>query len=190
MFERLAARFTDYLIGKGADPQNREIYAYAVESVISNAVSYGILLILAAVFNLVPQMLILFLFWLPLRSNWGGVHASTQALCLVLSALFGIGSVLLSVYFIPDILFIIVCLAACILLTYYFAPVVHPHHPVSQERLAQVKRLVRYVILIESAAVIALYFAGLSWVSSIGFYSIGFAVLFGMLGKILNARVQ
>lgn len=186
MLEKPANRLVDYLISKGADPENREIYVYAVESILSSVISYGLLLILAAIFNLVPQMLLFFLFWIPLRSNWGGIHAPTQEICLVLSAVFGVGTVLLAVYFIPALTVILILLGICILLTYLIAPVVHPNHPVSEMRLAYVKKVVRAVIIVECAAVVVFYFISLSWISSIGFYSICMAVLFGLLGKLVN----
>jgi accessory gene regulator B len=186
MLERLANRWTDFLIAKGADPENKEVYAYALEYILSSVVSYGILLILAAVFNLVPQMLLFFLFWIPLRSNFGGVHASSQAMCLVLSAIFGVGSVFLAVNFIPDILVILICSAVCILMTFLIAPVMHPNHPVTKERLHHIKKVVRAVILVECALCIAVYFLLPAWVASTGVYSIGFAVLFGLLGKLIN----
>jgi Membrane protein putatively involved in post-translational modification of the autoinducing quorum-sensing peptide len=190
MLERLANKLADFLISKGADAENKDIYAYALEYIFSNVLCYGILLILAAVLNLIPQMLLLFLFWIPIRSYWGGIHAPSQGLCLFLSAIFGIGSVLLAVYFIPGIIFILACLGACIVLTYLFAPVVHPNHPVSQQRLIYVKKIVRLILIIECAAVIVLYSANLAWIASIGLYSISFAVLFGLLGKIVNKRLS
>lgn len=186
MLERLANKWADLLIAKGADSENKEVYAYALESILSNTLSYGILIILAAFLNLVPQMLLFFLFWIPLRSNLGGIHASSQGMCLFLSALFGVGSVLMAVYFIPNIIIIVISLAVCILITFMIAPVVHPNHPVSDERLKHVKKIVRIVILAESALIIILYFVLPHWISSIGMYSTGFAVVFGLLGKLAN----
>lgn len=188
MLARLAVKFADFLIAKGADSENKDIYAYALESILSSALSYGILLILAAIFNLVPQMLLFFLFWIPLRSNLGGIHAPSQGLCLFLSAIFGVGSVFLAVHFIPNLIITLVCLGFCILLTYLIAPVVHPNHPVSETRLIYVKKIVRFIIILECIAVIILYFTNLFWISSIGLYSISFAVLFGLLGKLINKR--
>lgn len=190
MLEKLANRLADYLISRGAEADNKDIYAYAIEYILSNVLCYGVLLVLAAFLNIVPQMLLLFLFWIPLRSYWGGIHAPSQGLCLFLSAIFGVGSVLLAVYFVPDLITILVCLGVCILLTYLFAPVVHPNHPVSEMRLIHVRKIVRLIIIIECAAVIVLYLLNLAWISSIGLYSTSFAILFGLLGKAVNKRLN
>ncbi len=186
MLARLARWFTDLLIARGADPENKEIYAYAIEYILSNIVSYGLLLILAAIFHVLPTMLLFLLFWVPIRTNFGGLHAPSQALCLVLSAIFGIGAVFLAIYFIPDILILFIFLALSIIITFMIAPVVHPNHPVSEQRRLRGKKITRIIIIIESVIIALCFVFFPHWISSAGVYSVVFAVIFGLLGAIVN----
>jgi accessory gene regulator B len=186
LLERLAKKITDLLLARGADPENREIYAYAIEYILSSIVSYGILLILAGIFNVLPTMLLFLLFWIPLRSNVGGLHAPSQGLCLLLSAVFGIGAVLLSIYFVPGIGALLILLALSIVGTFLIAPVIHPNHPVSEKRRLKGKKTARIIIVAESAVILLCFLFFPHWVASAGAYSVVFAVLFGVLGKIVN----
>ena len=186
MLERLAIKITDLLVARGADPENKEVYAYAIEYILSNIVSYGMLLILAGIFNVLPTMLLFLLFWIPLRSNIGGLHAPSQALCLLLSAIFGIGAVLLAIYFVPGITMLLIFIALSIIVTFLIAPVIHPNHPVSEKRRLKGKKTARIVVIAESVIILLCFTYLPHWVASTGAYSVAFAVLFGVLGKLVN----
>jgi accessory gene regulator B len=186
LLERLAQKLTDAFVSRGADPENKEIYAYAIEYILSNIVSYGLLLILATILHVLPTMLLFLLFWIPLRTNMGGLHAPSQALCLALSALFGVGAVFLAIYCIPGIVVLSICLAASIIVTFKIAPVIHPNHPVSEKRRLKGKKIARVIIIAESAVIIFCFILFPYWVASVGLYSVVFAVVFGILGDITN----
>lgn len=190
MLERLAFKLTDSLIAKGADPENREIYAYAIECLVSSAICYALLLIISAFIASFPDMLVWLLFWIPLRTNFGGFHAPTHSLCFTLSLILGTGGVLLAKYFIPGLPVILVCLAFCIVVTFLVAPVVHANKPASDKRQKQAKKTVRIVILCESAAILLVYFIFPQWVASAAVNSVVLAVLFGLLGKAVNRQAK
>lgn len=186
MLERLALKLADSFVAKGANPEDKDIYAYAIECIISSIISYGILLIAAAVLQRLPAMFVWLLFWVPLRTNIGGFHAPNHALCFIESALLGVGGVLLATYFKPDITVILLCLLVSIVVTFLIAPVIHPNHPVSEKRRVQGIKIVRIIVVAESILTVLLFFLLKNWVASIGMFSIGFAVIFGVIGKITN----
>ena len=190
MLERWACKLADSFIARGANPEERDIYAYAIECLISSIVCYGLLLIVSAIIGSFPGMLVWLLFWIPLRTNFGGFHAPTHALCFFLSLVLGVGGVLLAKYFVPDLPAILISIALCILLTFIIAPVVHANKPASSGRQMQAKKTVRIVIIAESAAIILAFFVFPHWVASAATYSVVLAVLFGLLGKAVNKRSE
>ncbi len=186
MLERWALKLADSFIVSGANPDEREIYAYAIECLLGSAICYGLLLLLSVIISSFFEMAVWLLFWIPLRLNFGGFHAPTHALCTVLSLILGVGGVLLAKYFMPDLPVILVSMAFCILVTFMVAPVLHANKPASESRQKQAKKAVRIVVIVESAAIILFYFIFPRWVSSAATYGVVLTVLFGLLGKAVN----
>ena len=134
----LANKLADRLVRKGLDPENKEIYAYAIECLLNTTASFGTILIVSIILGKFFLALIWMAFFFPIRQTSGGLHASNHIGCYILSISIGIGCLLIN--------------------PLLFAPVIHKNHPLSKERMLRMKHSARRIVIVESCLCAALYF--------------------------------
>ena len=155
---KLANRMAEYLIKKGLNPDNREVYAYALECIMNTAASFGTILIVSVLLGRFLSALIWMAFFLPVRHMSGGLHASNHIGCYFLSVSIGIGSLLLAPILLPISWIVFPLLVFSVIVIFLYSPILHANHPLSEERALHMKKASRRNVVIESALIVLLYF--------------------------------
>jgi accessory gene regulator B len=139
------------------NPDNREIYAYALENFISDIITWFVFSLAAILLKLPDKMIIFVAFYAPIRKFAGGYHAKTRVGCLLLSlfsTLIMIYTSLmisrLTIWYIGAIL----CMVLSIILVFTYAPIDHHNRRLSLEKKYLNKRISRYIIMSECVLVI------------------------------------
>lgn len=97
----------------------KDIYLYGIETLVSLVVNCTILFILALSFHLEKEFLCYLLFFIPLRTYGGGIHAKNHIQCILLFTLLLFFSIMAAVpvssrpfyalYIIPILIFKLIC---------------------------------------------------------------------------------
>lgn len=181
MIERTSVYFANWLVQHGANEEDTEVYAYAVECFLGSLVTFGSMLLIACFLHRFAAMVIWLLFWLPLRSFLGGFHASTHWRCYWGSLGVGIANILLYPL-LPSLLIPIISLLS-LCTVFQLAPVVHPNQPLSEVKYHKMKKAARRWIVIENILVLSLYWIQPQY-ASIAALAIFTGCLLAILSKI------
>lgn len=150
-------KIVNYMVAAGAvAPEDAEVQAYAIESLFEMVLTHGLILVLAAVFHVLPQTAVFYVLFLPLRSYAGGYHAATPVRCLVLSvavwaAIMAFGRLLPLWAPLPVLL-------VSVGLILWLAPIEHHNHPLSVREFARAKRFARILVALDAVCVLLLLF--------------------------------
>ncbi len=188
MLSKLSRKWADWLVSNGADEENYEVYIYGAECFLNEIIADIIVFAIAFLIGRPLEMLIWQIFWLPLRVNLGGHHAKSHFMCIFLSTALAVGCVLLIPYvvLVPGIIWFEIGFG--LLVSFLVAPVMHPNHPVSAERMQRFKRTGRMICVIEAVAILILFFSGLQWIAHSAALGLASAALLCCVGKLTNGR--
>lgn len=156
MIQKITRVWVDYMIRSGAHEEDRDIYEYGLECTLNELVSDIILLVAAIMLHRIWQMLLWIVVFNILRIHVGGYHAKTPTGCLVGSTLAGIVCVLAYPVFIGQIWMAGGTMIACNIVIWMIAPVTHPNHPISEERLSLVRKRAKVIGMVLVAVVVLL----------------------------------
>lgn len=148
--QRLAQRLADRNV---LQTEQIPIFVYGLDSLLSSALSYALLLLVALLMGQFVDGVLWILSYALLRQCAGGYHATTQLRCQGLSLLMSVLS-LLCIRWIPPT----VCLAlaaVCVPMVWWLAPVEHANHPLNPQRRARQWRLARIIVCAEALACVA-----------------------------------
>ena len=148
---------TDSLIRRGAvDPADREVYEYGLHGVFTDALQYGVLLVVSLLLGRLPQTVAFHIAFIPLRGYAGGYHAKTQLRCFLLST--GLWLAALAVIDLLqgiNVASLCIALVSCVVI-WLLAPVVHEANPIGpQTQRAARKRARIYATFFLAASVLA-----------------------------------
>jgi len=140
--------------------------------------------IIGAVSGHLTEVVVFMLGFLPVRYSSGGYHAATPGKCLLLSLVCMVGTIGIGR---QDIVVQIAPLIAGIscAIVYRFAPVVHPNHPHSQQRVLLLRKRARRIstatcVAILPACVLYPVFAS---IASLAFLCASLGLPVALLGK-------
>lgn len=143
----LSEKWADYMVAQGAPQQNRDVFAYGLECTLNELICDVILLAAAVGMEQIWEMVCFIVSFNIQRTFVGGYHAKTPAGCLIGSVAAGLACVwiypLLTGRRILELVLSLVCLA----IVWKTAPVIHPNHPVSEERQRTFRVLARIVMI-------------------------------------------
>ncbi len=149
MILKIANTWADWLVENGANSDDHEIYTYGAECMLNELFSDILLILTALIFHKTFEMILWMLFFTPLRIHLGGMHASSHLKCILSSILLSYLCIFsYPLVEIPALMGII--LIVSFFIVYKIAPVVHPNHPVSENRMAQMRIRALVIILIET----------------------------------------
>lgn len=152
-------RFVNYLIDQQViTPDEADVQIFALTTLSQMVMAHGAIFILAAIFGVFVETILFELIFMPMRSYAGGFHASTPGRCFVLSLAVW-GAIMAAAKFTPAayhlLSFAVLLIAAVII--WLTAPVPHANNPIGPKRFAQVKRIVRWLLLLDVAVIAAVY---------------------------------
>lgn len=148
MIDRLTNEGVSFLVKRGVVAEakdQRDIYNYGLELLISYAIHAVVLLTIGQLFGRAIEMgLLLFLFGL-IQSNGGGYHANTHGKCLSLMVLGALLFLILLPFFQDNLpvqsTSVLLGLVAVICL----APITHKNHPLSPQKSKAMGRKAKYL---------------------------------------------
>lgn len=183
MILKIANTWADWLVENGANSDDYEIYSYGAECMLNELFSDLLLILTALLFHKTFEMILWMLFFTPLRVHLGGMHASSHLKCILSSVLLSYLCIFTYPLVIDSPLTMGFILAISIFIVYRIAPVVHPNHPVSENRMIQMRKRALLILFIE---IIIAYFAYGYFskiVASIATISLFSVCLLAMMGK-------
>jgi accessory gene regulator B len=140
--EYLSNRLTDYILEKGAiKEENYDIYQYGFQCFLEISISVICSIIIGLSLGMMPECILFFLFFIPMRSYSGGIHMETYFACLFFSCIILISALLAVKYLaIPWIISFLIYLI-CAIAIKIIGPVDHPNREVDgQENRLFIKR--------------------------------------------------
>jgi accessory gene regulator B len=160
MLYKLAQDISFYLIAnKIIDIEDRDIYIYGLELLISTLLTSISILILGFFIGEFISAIVYLLVYFLLKSYTGGYHAKHYYECYIYSILFYIilviiRNVTLAVY---QPIFGLISLISSVIIIFEFAPVENKNNPKTKEEIIRNKKIARRRILILSIATILGY---------------------------------
>ena len=130
------------------------IYVYGFELLLSTLSSVISILLVSAIFSILPMAIEFLLVFITLRLFSGGYHAQTYGRCFVLTnfvfVLVIAVSLLLTNYFPADLrlLTCFILTTAATILIFLLAPIRNSNHPLTVERYKRNKRVARILVII------------------------------------------
>jgi accessory gene regulator B len=141
------------------EEENRDIYEYGLQMLLSTAINLAITVALGFVFGVPLETLAMFIPFTVLRSVSGGYHAKSFVGCVVASAI-GIAATITAIKYAPDDAILpasIVLFALAIITIFAFAPAEHPNRPLSESEINRFRKLSRLTVIILTAVSAALF---------------------------------
>ncbi|MFZ2540067.1 MAG: accessory gene regulator B family protein [Oscillospiraceae bacterium] len=138
--------------------ENREIYNYCFELLLSFIINSIILIVLSIITGKFVEMIFFVIGFMPLRLSCGGYHAKNHFRCCLLLTLFFSLFILLLIKLNENYYFIYNCIIAVISIFTVFslAPFEDANKPLTSKELKRMKRKSRTLIIIYSAVIIIL----------------------------------
>lgn len=188
MFEYLADDIAMLLIEKKIiDVKDRDLYCYGAEVLLLNLLNIIIALAITIISGTWLHFLLFMLLFIPLRICVGGYHAKTSQICLILSTVFYISSVLLVVFF--PYLYQSRCAIAIFYLSIIsiiiFAPVEHKNNPLDNKSRKINRTISTVLAILDSIIFLTLYFLNINLASSVMIFIILSALLM-IVGKLVK----
>lgn len=148
MLEKLITISTDYLVRKQViDEDDRDIYEYGFHAIYNNIIDVVSIVIIALLFNMIPQTIVYHISFVPLRNTAGGYHTKTHFRCFIMSTTI----LLMSLYVITRVTSSAISIGlACLstLLIWVKAPIEHENNPMSKGKYNRMKTLNRMLSII------------------------------------------
>lgn len=190
MYKKLAAILTDKFIKTDViEEQQREVYLYGFEMLISNIVYVFVFLILAILTQTILCSLLFGISFFITRSIAGGYHAATYSMCHLLSllnqVLFILLVTLLSQELHPVASVVSILMSSGILLI--FAPIDHPNKPFIKTERKRFRRMCCVYAYVIPVIVTALVLFATQLSTYILSFSLG---IFSAAFALLSAKIQ
>lgn len=189
MFSRLARRLAYFFVEKNIiKSEEREVYAYGYEIMISETVNWIITIIIAVFTRTIVETFVYMLAFMRLRGALGGFHANSHVGCIIISTAVYI-LCLCIIYKTPMDVYWILIIMGVILhtsLVLAIAPVAHPNKPFIDERECLKFRKKSYRLSFIYGSICVILFLSLQQVLKV--YS--FCILLGMLSASISMLVE
>ena len=131
--------------------EDREVYFYGIEVLISLGSSLLVSIILGSLFGYLPQTLAFLAAFLPTRCCIGGYHAPTPGKCFLLSMAVFVPSIYFGEQLNPLLSPLLITIS--IAMIFKLAPAIHPNHPFSEIHMPILAKRARLVGIIEGIAI-------------------------------------
>lgn len=143
MFEKFIIISTNYLVHRRViDEEDRDIYEYGFHALYKNTLDIASIVIIALLFNKIPQMIVYHISFIALRNTAGGYHAKTHLRCFIMSTIHLLVSLIVITKVISSALSMgLACLS--ILLIWIKAPIEHENNPMCMGKHNRMKALSR-----------------------------------------------
>ncbi len=159
MVRLLSSRLADFLIeNKIVEAEDKEIYIYGYEILISSVIGVALVLILGFWFNLVIETVIFLAEFILIRQSCGGYHANSYLKCILsFLSVFVLVILALNIFLVHySYLIWIVLSAMCMSVMMELSPIENINKPLTQETRSRNRKIsiVLSAVVIISAAIL------------------------------------
>lgn len=136
----------------------KEIYAYSIEVLLSLIFNLIILSVTAIILKKIPELIIFIMFFSGLRTFAGGYHAKTHVECMSISFVIFIISAMSNTWFVAfGKIVMIVGILASVLLVFIYAPTDSENKPLNSNEKNKFMMISRIIVVIFSVIILFLY---------------------------------
>lgn len=153
--EHLSKKLANYILVKGVIEENElEIYLYGFQRFLELSINIICSIIIAVILDMELECIVFFLFFIPLRSYFGGFHMEHYISCLFLSCLSLIGVLLIVKYISAAPLFSCILYIISLSIMKIIGSVDHPNRSVDEEddlyfhKRANIVLLISFITLV------------------------------------------
>lgn len=193
MVHKLAIYMTDQIIKNNSElASEREIYVYAIETLLLQASVYLPLIIVSLYLKILFPMLIFLFFLIFLRGQTSGYHSNSAFSCFIFSILTSIGNVWFSLEYLNDSLSLVfVLLVVSSLYIYKQAPINHVNLNLTNYEAKYMKKKTFRIMVVELILIVFFaFFQTTQWISVIGSVAIINVAAYMLLAKIFGQEVK
>jgi accessory gene regulator B len=160
MINKISALLSEEIkLRLNSSDNEKEIYAYSIEVLISLFINLVILSFTAYILKKQAELIIFILFFSVLRSYAGGYHAKTHIECMVLSFCIFMISALSSTYLAEyGEIILISGILLSVTMVFFLAPAESENKPLSKKQRAKYKKISRIIVILLSVSAVCLYF--------------------------------
>lgn len=182
LLSRISKKMSSYFIKRGdIAEEEREIYDYYFEIMLSTVLNALFLIICGILFNNIINTILFMIGFVIFRTVSGGFHASSHMKCFfTLASVFFVLIIILK--FVPvqwiNVLTIIFLLISTLLI-YFIAPVEHKNNPLDENTREKLKKSAQILSVLISFIIIVLIF-------TIGFSKYIFSFCYGMFAVAIS----
>lgn len=175
----IADKLAKWLIIHGCESKAFGQYAYAIEILLSLCILIGYLMVIGAMLGRVWDAILWYVFFLPLRRAAGGIHAANRTRCFCISIAIPTAALLLAPY--CDAVWVAhVSAAVGTVVTFRYAPVTCPNHPLDAARRADARVLSRRSVVVEAGLLVLLASLRLEFAAgALGLIAAAISILLG-----------
>ncbi len=156
--ERIAQLLTKYVISKGiAEERLYEIYKYGFQIGLEAILSVFISIFIAVQMQMIPEAMLFYLIFIPLRIYVGGLHLDKYFLCLVFSCLTLVVVLVATKHFQISCDYLLVISIIMLLFIKRFEPVEHVNRPVDEEEQNYFNKKLNVIVLADFLCLIIFY---------------------------------
>jgi accessory gene regulator B len=160
MINKISALLSEEIkLRLNSSDNEKEIYAYSIEVLISLFINLIILSFTAYILKKQAELIIFIVFFSGLRSYAGGYHAKTHIECMALSlCLFAISA--LSTTYLTEYGEVILTLGIMfsVIMVFILAPAESENKPLSKKQRVKYKKISRIIVILLSVSAVCLYF--------------------------------
>lgn len=189
MLSKLAQNAASFFVKKGLiKKEDKEIYVYGLEVLISEALNWLICIIIAIATGKLLETVFYMIAFMHLRETIGGFHANSHYGCIIISTLVYVACLWLICMTPPGWYVVLVVVGLLIYMSqiYLIAPVAHPNKPFASGREIQVfrRRSIKNSLIYCGVCVVLML---LPWEMS---RVLSYCILLGMLTASISMTVE
>jgi accessory gene regulator B len=189
MFSKASESLANQLVKKQIiKSEDIELYQFGIENIIIKVVHIVSYFTIGLIFQLIPELILFLITFIPLRESSGGYHAKTPIKCYVVSC-GAVTAALCLIKFMPDFLkqfSMIIALIASLIL-FIIVPVETENKPLDDSEMSYYKSKAGFIIVIELGLVLIFRMISWNYYSFILALSLAFEMLIAIAGIYENA---
>jgi len=170
MLEKYAIKITANLVeNKVINEADSEVYSFGLKNGFIILLNLVITLLIGFILRMPLESLLFLLVFIPLRSCAGGIHASNNVRCMILSVI-AVVLLLITANFIVAVMTASIIVAAatvCALVIYLLSPVQDANKPLDDEEIKLYRKRTLKVLCVEFGLLLILLFFGFNLAATV-----------------------
>ena len=171
----------------------KEVVAYGIVACLQTIFSFGLIVIFALIFNVLPETLIVAFSISILRKYSGGAHASSPTVCAVIGTIIAVGVAAFSTYVVQPflhlwvlIVIILVTFALAFYLIYKLAPIDSPQKPIKTTKKKHRLKIASLCVVVVYLLIITINIFVYLKTNIMFFNTISFCICLGMTWQVFT----